>query len=62
MGDTGLLITHAFCSNKEKDEVYRKLLLNKLEINKGMFVENILAQMLRASGRPLYFYFNSQIN
>ena len=60
MGDTGLLITHAFDENgKVPVELYQKLLLNKLEINQGMIVENIVAQMLAASQRKLYFYSNS---
>ena len=29
---------------------------DKLEINKGMLVENIVAQMLRATGHKLYFF------
>ena len=33
-----------------------KLLLDKLEINSGMLVENIVAQMLSTSGHKLYFY------
>ena len=28
---------------------------NKLEVNEGMLVENIVAQMLRAAGHKLYF-------
>ena len=60
MADTGLLISHAF---DEKglvtEEIYKKLLFNKLEVNKGMLVENIVAQMLAASGHKLYFYSNS---
>ena len=60
MGDTGLLISHAFDENgKVPVELYQKLLLNKLEINQGMIVENIVAQMLAASQRKLYFYSNS---
>ena len=31
-------------------------MLDKLEINEGMLVENIVAQMLVASGHSLYFY------
>lgn len=59
MGDTGLLISHAFDENGiVSEEIYKKLLFNKLEINKGMLVENVVAQMLRASGRKLYFYSN----
>ena len=60
MSDTGLLISHAF---DEKDiqglELYQKLLLDKLEFNEGMLVENIVAQMLVASGHSLYFYSNT---
>jgi len=60
MCDTGLLISHTF---DEKgivtEEIYKKLLFNKLEVNKGMFIENITAQMLTASGHKLYFYSNS---
>lgn len=57
MGDTGLLISHAFDSESiEIDQLYRKLILGKLEFNKGMIVENIVAQMLRTAGHPLYFY------
>ena len=29
---------------------------DKIEINKGMLVENIVAQMLRARGHKLYFF------
>lgn len=31
-------------------------MLDKLEINEGMLMENIVAQMLVASGHSLYFY------
>ena len=40
------------------EEVYKKLLLGKLEFNEGMIVENIVAQMLVASEHRLYFYSN----
>lgn len=60
MGDTGLLVSHAFDENgKVPIELYQKMLLNKLEVNEGMLVENIVAQMLAANGRKLYFYSNS---
>lgn len=59
MGDTGLLISHAFDENGiVSEEIYKKLLFDKLEVNKGMIVENIVAQMLAASGHKLYFYSN----
>ena len=60
MADTGLLISHAFDENGiVSEEIYKKLLFDKLEVNIGMIVENIVAQMLVASGRKLYFYANS---
>ena len=57
MADTGLLISHAFDENGiVSEELYKKLLFDKLEVNKGMIVENVVAQMLVASGHKLYFY------
>lgn len=59
MADTGLLISHAFDENGlVSEEIYKKLLFEKLEVNKGMIMENIVAQMLTASGHKLYFYSN----
>jgi len=63
MADTGLLISHAFDENGiASEEIYKKLLFDKLEINKGMIVENIVAQMLACSGHKLYFYSNLSRN
>ncbi len=60
MADTGLLISHAFDENGiVSEEVYRKLLLDKLEVNMGMVMENIVSQMLISSGHKLYFYANA---
>ena len=57
MGDTGLLISHAFDDLAiAKNELYQKLMTDKLEINEGMIVENIVAQMLRAAGHRLFFF------
>lgn len=57
MGDTGLLISLAFDERTiAREELYRKLMLDKLELNKGMLVENIVAQMLRCAGHELYFF------
>lgn len=57
MADTGLLISHAFDENGlVGEELYKKLLFGKLEVNEGMFFENIVAQMLVAGGHKLYFY------
>lgn len=60
MGDTGLLISHCFDEKGiVSEEIYRKLLLDKLEVNLGMVMENIVAQMLAANGHKLFFYANS---
>ena len=60
MADTGLLISHSFDENGiVTSDLYKKLLFDKLEVNEGMIVENIIAQMLTASGHKLYFYSNS---
>lgn len=57
--DTGLLISLAFNERDiQNEQIYRKLMFDKLEINKGMLVENIVAQMLRTAGNELYFYSN----
>ena len=60
MADTGLLVSHAFDERGiVSADLYRKLMFDKLEVNKGMLVENIVAQMLRAAGHKLYFFSNS---
>ena len=57
MADTGLLVTHTFGDNEYSDnELYRAILLDKLNINEGMLFENIVAQMLVCNGHRLYFY------
>ncbi len=63
MGDTGLLISQVFDENEIVSErIYKKLLLDKLEVNMGMVVENMVAQMFVMSGHKLYFYSNSDRN
>ena len=57
LNDTGLLISHAFNERGiVSEQLYQKILKDKLEINAGMLMENIVAQMLKASGCKLYFY------
>lgn len=59
MGDTGLLLSHTFDINTiNKEELYTKILFDKLEFNNGMFLENMVSQMLTANGHKLYFYSN----
>jgi predicted AAA+ superfamily ATPase len=63
MADTGLLISHAFDeAGIVSEEIYKKLLFGKLEVNEGMIFENIVAQMLATNGRSLYFYSNPSRN
>lgn len=57
MGDTGLLLSHAFDETElENGELYREILLGELSLNEGMLYENAIAQMLVSKGHKLYFY------
>lgn len=57
MMDTGLLINLSFGDGSFLDnEFYRAILTDRLHINEGMFVENIVAQCLRANGHKPIFY------
>lgn len=60
MGDTGLLITHAFRDKSyTENDLYRAILLDKIHVNEGMLAENLIAQQLRAAGHNLFFYSRS---
>ena len=57
MADTGLLVTLTFLDKSFTDnKLYKAVLFDKLDINEGMIMENIFAQMLRCRGHKLYFY------
>ena len=57
MGDTGLLVTQTFRDDDFADnELYKAILLDRLNVNEGMLMENVVAQMLRAKGYQLFFY------
>ncbi|MCR4660926.1 MAG: ATP-binding protein [Clostridia bacterium] len=57
MGDTGLLISHTFNENEiSSNQLYNSIMNDKLSINKGMFYENVISQMIVALGKKLYFY------
>ncbi|MDR1185551.1 MAG: DUF4143 domain-containing protein [Coriobacteriales bacterium] len=57
MGDTGLLVSLAFWDKKYQDnDLYRAILLDKMNINEGMLAENVVAQILRSNGHRLFFY------
>lgn len=56
-GDTGLFVTLAFWDNEiTENEIYQKLLSDKLSANLGYVFENLVAQMLTASGNKLFYY------
>lgn len=60
MADTGLLVSHSFMEEAfTENELYREILLDRLHVNEGMLMENIVAQELRARGHKLFFYSRS---
>lgn len=57
VADTGLFVTMLFNSdNKEHEEIYKKLLSNKLDLNLGYLYENVAAQLIASSGTKLYYF------
>lgn len=57
MADTGLLLSMTFNERSiVNEQIYKKILFDKLSFNEGMLMENIVAQMLVSSGRKLYFF------
>ena len=57
VADTGLFITMIFWDKDFTENViYQKLLADKLEANLGYVYENLVAQMLTASGNNLFYY------
>ena len=63
VGDTGLFITLAFKDKDYTDNIiYNKLLNDKLSTNLGYVYENVIAQMLRANGKRLYYHTFPQEN
>ena len=61
--DTGLMISMAFSERQLiAEQVHSRILFDALEFNKGMVVENLVAQMLRSAGHErLYFYSRPKI-
>lgn len=63
MGDTGLLVSLAFDENElAGQDIHIRLLTGDIELNEGMLMENVVAQMFRAQGHKLYFYSRSDRN
>lgn len=57
MADTGLLITHAIEDGTFlEEEVLKSVMFDKVGMNEGMLLENVVAQMLVSSGHRLFFY------
>lgn len=57
MGDTGLLVSHAFTEAEiEREDLYRQLILGRLSINEGMIFENAVMQALVCNGYKPFFY------
>lgn len=57
LSDTGLFVTQMFMDRPETENViYSKLLSDKLPANMGYLYENLVAQMITASGRELYYH------
>lgn len=61
VGDTGLFVTMAFWDKDVSDnEIYQKLLSDKLPADLGYVYENVVAQMLTAAGNRLFYHTWSQ--
>ena len=57
LSDTGLFVTLMFIDRAAaENDVYAKLLSDKLPANLGYLYENLVAQMIAASGRELYYH------
>ena len=57
MGDTGLFVTLAFWyKDVTENVIYQKLLSDKLSADLGYVYENIVTQMLVATGNRLFYH------
>lgn len=57
LSDTGLFVTLMFMDRAAiENNIYAKLLSDKLPANLGYLYENLIAQMITASGRELYYH------
>lgn len=58
LSDIGLFTTLLFNDKKLISEnIYSKLLSDKLEANLGYLYENVMAQVIKSSGRELYYHY-----
>lgn len=57
LSDTGLFVTLMFIDRPViENDIYAKLLSDKLPANLGFLYENLTAQMITATGRELYYH------
>ena len=57
LSDTGLFITQLFIDKiSTTNEIYAKLLSDKMPANLGYLYENLIAQMITATGRQLFYH------
>lgn len=57
VGDTGLFVTLGFMDRDfTENTIYNKLLTDKLSADLGYVYENVVAQLLTASGNSLFYY------
>lgn len=57
LSDTGLFVTLMFIDRPvAENKIYAKLLSDKLPANLGYLYENLVAQIISASGRELYYH------
>lgn len=57
IADTGLFVTLMFIDRPSaENEIYAKLLSDKLPANLGYLYENLVAQIIAAAGRELYYH------
>ncbi len=54
--DTGLLYSLTYSNSVHDELFYKRLLLDRLHINEGMFIENYVAQALRHKGNKVCYY------
>lgn len=55
--DTGLLISLAYKDRPYlENDLYRYIIEDRLQVNEGMLIGNVVAQCLKANGHVLYFY------
>lgn len=57
LSDIGLLVTLMFKDREfTSNDIYLKLLSDKLNVNLGIFYENVIAQILATNGHKLYYH------